>query len=155
MHERLFAILTKHKYIYDLQFGFRTGHSTNQALLDLTEDIRKAIDENKFAVGVFIDLQKAFDTWCHNFIDTPSGICLCNQCIEDTSHFLFSRHLYATQRVTFVSSVNEILQKFNLNYLKNQLQLYLYGYASLNNTENKKIILSTIKYIKDTRRFST
>ena len=44
-----------------------------------------------------------------------------------------------------MSNVNEILQKFNLNYLKNQLQLYLYGNASLNNTENKKIILSTIK----------
>ena len=42
--------------------------------------------------------------WCHNFIDTPSGICLCNQGIEDTSHFLFSCHLYATQRVTLVSS---------------------------------------------------
>ena len=93
--------------------------------------------------------------WCHNFIDTPSGICLCNQGIEDTSHFLFSCHLYATQRVTLVSSANEILQKFNLNYLKTQLQLYLYGNASLNNTENKNIILSTIKYIKDTRRFST
>ena len=25
----------------------------------------------------------------HNFIDTPSGICLCNQGIEDTNHFLF------------------------------------------------------------------
>ena len=29
MHERVFAFLTKHKHIYDLQFGFRTGHSTN------------------------------------------------------------------------------------------------------------------------------
>ena len=68
MHERLFAFLTKHKYIYDLQFGFRTGHSTNHALLDLTEDIRKAIDDNKFAVGVFIDLQKAFDTVDHTIL---------------------------------------------------------------------------------------
>ena len=25
----------------------------------------------------------------HNFIDTPSDICLCNQGIEDTNHFLF------------------------------------------------------------------
>ena len=28
--------------------------------------------------------------WCHNFIDTPSGVCHCNQGIEDTSHFLLS-----------------------------------------------------------------
>ena len=25
----------------------------------------------------------------HNFIDTPSDICLCNHGIEDTNHFLF------------------------------------------------------------------
>ena len=25
----------------------------------------------------------------HNFIDNPSDICLCNQGIEDTNHFLF------------------------------------------------------------------
>ena len=24
--------------------------------------------------------------WCHNFSDTPSGICVCNEDIEDTSH---------------------------------------------------------------------
>ena len=51
MHERLFAFHTKQKYIYNLQFGFRTGYSTNHALLDLTEDIRKVIDDNKIAVG--------------------------------------------------------------------------------------------------------
>ena len=28
--------------------------------------------------------------WRHNFTYTPSGICHCNQGIEDTSHFLFS-----------------------------------------------------------------
>ena len=68
MHERLDAFLVKHNCFYDLQFGFRSGHSTIHALLDLTEDIRKAIDEKKIAVGVFIDLQKAFDTVDHNII---------------------------------------------------------------------------------------
>ena len=68
MHERLFTFLEKHKCIYDLQFGFRSGHSTTHALMDLTEDIRKAIDDNMFAVGVFIDLQKAFDTVDHDIL---------------------------------------------------------------------------------------
>ena len=58
--------------------------------------------------------------WSHNFIDTPSGICHCNQGIEDTSHFLFSCPLYATQRATFVTSVNEILHRVRLNHLENQ-----------------------------------
>ena len=59
MHKRLYNFLTKHNCIYDQQVG---SHTTNHALLNLTEDIRKAIDSNQFAVVVFIDLQKAIDS---------------------------------------------------------------------------------------------
>ena len=54
--------------IFEKQFGFRKHHSTSHALLDLTEDIRQAIDSNKFSCGVFIDLQKALDTVDHNIL---------------------------------------------------------------------------------------
>ena len=40
--------------------------------------------------------------WCHNFMDTPSGICHCNQGIEDTSHFLFSCPTYVIERAVLV-----------------------------------------------------
>ena len=93
--------------------------------------------------------------WCHNFIDTPSGVCHCNQGIEDTSHFLLSCPSHVIQRETLMSSVNEILLKANKNHLESQLQLYLYGDPSLNNFDNKNIILSTIKFIKETQRFLT
>ena len=68
MHERLYTFLEKYKCIYEFQFGFRKGHSTTHALLDLTEEIRQHIDSNKFAIGVFIDLQKAFDTVDHHIL---------------------------------------------------------------------------------------
>ena len=45
--------------------------------------------------------------------------------------------------------VIEILQRNNLNHLGNQLELYLYGHRSLNLIDSRKILLSTIKYIKD------
>ena len=88
---------------------------------------------------------------CHNFTDIPSNICYCNQGIEDTSHFLFSCPAYANQRAI----LNVILQKNNLYNLRNQLQLYLYGHRSINCSDNKKILLSTIRYIKGTGRFSS
>ena len=68
MHKRLYKFLTIHNCIYDLQFGFREKHSTNHALLHLTEDIRSALDDNSFAVEVFIDLQKACDTVVHKIL---------------------------------------------------------------------------------------
>ena len=68
MHERLYKFLTDHNCIYELQFGFRHGHSITHALLRLTEQIRKALDSNKYVGGVFIDLKKAFDTVDHKIL---------------------------------------------------------------------------------------
>ena len=68
MYKRLYSFLSINKCIYDLQFGFRNNHSTNHALIDLTEDIRESLDNNNLAIGVFIDLQKAFDTVQHDIL---------------------------------------------------------------------------------------
>ena len=91
----------------------------------------------------------------HKFPDTPSDNCNCNQGAEDTSHFLFVCPTYAIHRATLAVSVIEVLQNNNLNYLGNHVQLYLYGHDSISDIGNRTILLSTIKYIKDTHRFST
>ena len=64
----------------------------------------------------------------HNFVDTPSNECQCNFVIEDANHFLFFCLFYETQRATLVTCVNGILQKYNLDDLGNQSNLYLYGH---------------------------
>ena len=106
MHKRLFAFLTKHKYIYDLQFGFRTGHSTNHALLDLTENIRKAIGDNKFDVGVFIDLQKAFDTVDHTILLKT----LYHYGIRGVANSWFKSYLSNRKQFVKINGVNSDLQ---------------------------------------------
>ena len=90
----------------------------------------------------------------HKFPDTPSEICVCNLDIENIRHFLFECPYYATQRVTLAVSVIDILLRNNLNHLGNQSELYLYGHFPLDSIDNRQILLSTIKYIKDTKRFS-
>ena len=91
----------------------------------------------------------------HNIIDTPSNDCPCNHGIEDTNHFLFLCSFYDIQRATLLNTVIEIIRKYNLNNLGNQSNLYLYGHRSINLDENRKILLVTINYIKETRRFLT
>ena len=68
MFARLYKFLDKYQCIYSLQFGFRAKHSTNHALIDITENIRSALDNKKVACGIFVDLQKAFDTVNHNIL---------------------------------------------------------------------------------------
>ena len=56
--------------LYALQFGFRASHSINHALVCLTETIKNSLDTRKFGCGIFIDLQKAFDTVNHDILST-------------------------------------------------------------------------------------
>ena len=64
----MYNFLDIHNCIYNLQFGFREKHSTNHALISITEKIREALDNNNFACGIFIDLQKAFHMVDHNIL---------------------------------------------------------------------------------------
>ena len=68
MFNRLHSFLESNKCIYDLQFGFRQKHSTNHALLSMTQQIKDTIDKGNIAVGVFVDFQKAFDTVNHKIL---------------------------------------------------------------------------------------
>ena len=47
------------------QYGFRAGHSTAMAVLDMVERVRGAWARGNVSLGVFIDLKKAFDTVDH------------------------------------------------------------------------------------------
>ena len=68
MHIRLTSFLNENKVLSSFQFGFRNKHSTNHALISLTEMIQSALDNDQFACGVFIDLQKVFDTVDHKIL---------------------------------------------------------------------------------------
>ena len=62
MHIQLANFLRKNKVLFSYQLGFWNNYSTNHPLISLTEMIRNAFDNDSCACGVFIDLQKAFDT---------------------------------------------------------------------------------------------
>ena len=48
--------------------GFQNQHSTNHALTEITEKVKHQCDSGKFACGVFLDFQKAFDTVNHDIL---------------------------------------------------------------------------------------
>ena len=68
MYKRLYTFLNNNNIIYNLQFGFRQQYSTSHALINITENIRKALDDGNIGCGVFVDLQKAFDTVDHQIL---------------------------------------------------------------------------------------
>ena len=53
---------------YEKQFGFQASNSTEHAVIQLISQILDAFNENKYTLGIFIDLSKAFDTVDHNIL---------------------------------------------------------------------------------------
>ena len=52
----MYTFLDNKNIIYDLQFGFRQQYSTSHVLINITENIRKALDDVYIGCGVFVDL---------------------------------------------------------------------------------------------------
>ena len=68
MYRRLYTFINNKNTIYDLQFGFRQQIFTSHILINITGNIRKALTDGNIGCGVFVDLQKAFDTVDHQIL---------------------------------------------------------------------------------------
>ena len=59
MFKRLDIFLNKNNVIYNLQFELRQQYSTSHDLVNISEHIRKALDDGNISCRVLIDLQKS------------------------------------------------------------------------------------------------
>ena len=97
IYKRMFCYLTKNNFIYKRQFGFRENHSTNHALISITETIKADIDKGNVVGGIFLDLQKAFDTVNHTILCSKLSYYGFRGKINDLiQSFLSNRHQYVT-----------------------------------------------------------
>ena len=68
MYNRLYSYLTAEKLLNLKQFYFETGLSTEHALIQLVDQIYKSFEKYHYALDVFLDLLKAFDTVDHTIL---------------------------------------------------------------------------------------
>ena len=66
--KRLYNYLNINNLLYSHQYGFQYGKSTSLPIFHIVDYISKALNNNEFAVGVFLDLQKAFDVVDHGLL---------------------------------------------------------------------------------------
>ena len=89
----------------------------------------------------------------HNFKDALSSMCGCGSETETTDHFFLRCPFFAINRQKLLNDLLKI--DLSLRNLKNELLLciILYGSDKYNDTLKKEILLHTISFIKNTKRF--
>ena len=68
VRDRLSEFIESNKIINNFQFGFRKGHSTAHATINLLEAALDGLDEKLKTGGVYLDISKAFDTVNHDIL---------------------------------------------------------------------------------------
>jgi hypothetical protein len=87
--EKLINHLLSNDLLYNHQYGFLPSRSTEQNLIQVVDYISKALNENMYCIGVFLDLRKAFDVCSHEILLKK----LKKMGILGTSHNWFTSYL--------------------------------------------------------------
>ena len=65
IYNKLLNFISDNNILYDHQYGFRKGRSTQQAIITLVDKITKSQEIKAIVITLLIDMKKAFDTIDH------------------------------------------------------------------------------------------
>lgn len=68
MFNQLTKYLIDYQILFSGQYGFRSGHSTEHAALELVERILSDFSQNDQTLVIYLDLSKAFDSLSHDVL---------------------------------------------------------------------------------------
>ena len=72
--------------------------------------------------------------------------------VEDTRHFLLDCTFYNRHRNVLFERVETVVQEYDLN-VTDFVEVLLYGHPPLDVSKNKIILLATLEFIDNTKRF--
>ena len=101
MFNQLHSYFIENDLLYSSQCGFRKGHSTEFAVLEIIDRIILDLDKGETSINVYLDLSKAFDTLDHKILLEK----LRHNGINDVALNTF--HSYLGNRVQYVSYNDE------------------------------------------------
>ena len=152
MYNHLHKFLNDTKILYQKQFGFRTGHSTDHAIVQLVDQIFESFENNEFTLGVFIDLSKAFDTVDHSILLRKLKL----YGITDINHDWFKSYLSnRKQYIQINDKGNTELGSVKCGVPQGSILGPLLFLLYVNDLKNASDLLDPIMFADDTNLFCT
>ena len=65
---QVYQYFSHNNLFYPSQYGFRSVHSTEQAVLEIVDRVIQDMDKGNSPINVYLDLSKAFDTLNHEIL---------------------------------------------------------------------------------------
>ena len=100
------TFLNANEILHERQLGFIHNHSTTRAPSAITEKIRQTCDPGNFACGLFLDLQKGFDTVNHDIQQYTTILFL-----RTIYHSIFNSHLIYACEIWVPNQTNYYFKK--------------------------------------------
>ena len=96
--------------LYNKQFDFQKGHSTDHAIAQLADQIHEMFDKNIYMLGAFVDLSNTFDTVNDkNLLKKLSHYGIKNKSLDWFTCYLSSRKQFIGYNVNSKSTLLDIV----------------------------------------------
>lgn len=146
MHAQLFKYFTDNDLLFSSQYGFRSGHSTEHASIELVDRILNIMESGDVPLGIFMDLSKAFDTLDHQILLHK----LKHHGVAGSSLELFKSYLWNREQFVFFDGNTSSCKTIRTGVPQGSILGPLLFLIYINDINKVSSIFSTISYADDT-----
>ena len=105
MYSRVISFIKRYKILYENQFGFQKGLSTEFAINSLLNNIIECLENKQIGFCILLDFAKAFDTVNHEILLAK----LHYYGIRGTAHKWFESYLSERMQCTEMFNLNSTM----------------------------------------------